>query len=301
MAGRNLVQHHGERGAHGPEGGTLYAGIPMELARDGKLSFLARSVAMYIWSHDEKWRQSASAVAGDLGMKRDTVSKALAELQESGWLVREVHQTVGPSGKPRVAWERWHLQMTNRRFTEEQIRELSAPDVPATRARIAGTCPPHGHGGAHGTGTVRAHETGTIGMQSGMHLEVHSSNATTDLDETGLESRSLSAEGRTETPNNGADGRSGSCALGGNGPTVPDSRGQEGPSCLEHPTETDGATKAPEGLVGLRPAADSWPLDYEDPFASEPVWRAEAAAREVRAARSLEPSTAGGPPAPPWD
>ena len=48
MANRNLVRHHGERGAHGPGGGTLYAGIPMELARDGGLSHIARSVALYV-------------------------------------------------------------------------------------------------------------------------------------------------------------------------------------------------------------------------------------------------------------
>ncbi len=150
MASRNLVQHHGERGgAHGPGGGKLYAGIPTELARDGKLSYLARSVAMYVWSHDEKWQQSASAVAGDLSMDRGSVGKALAELQERGWLVREVHQIVGPSGKPRTAWERWHLQMTNRPFTPpDEIRELSTPsDVRATPAPSTQTCGPHPHGG----------------------------------------------------------------------------------------------------------------------------------------------------------
>src|SRR4051794_37570453 len=124
MPGRNLVQHHGERGDHGPGGGKLYAGIPIELARDGKLSYLARSVAMYVWSHDERWQQSASAVADALGMDRGTVGKALAELQDHGWMAREVHRIVGPSGKPRTAWERWHLQMSNRPFTPDQIREL---------------------------------------------------------------------------------------------------------------------------------------------------------------------------------
>jgi hypothetical protein len=145
MANLTLFRHHGERGAYGPGGGKLFAAIRMELARDGKLSYLARSVAMYVWSHDEKWQQSASAVADALDMDRGTAGKALAELQEHGWFVREIHQTVGPSGKPRTAWERWHLQMTNRPFTPDEIRELSAPSdvrvIPAPPARGVRTAP----------------------------------------------------------------------------------------------------------------------------------------------------------------
>uniref|UniRef100_A0AB39U1H6 Helix-turn-helix DNA binding domain protein n=1 Tax=Mycolicibacterium phage Alyssa1 TaxID=3240801 RepID=A0AB39U1H6_9CAUD len=199
MANRNLVQHHGERGAHAPGGGHLYAGIPMELARDGKLSYLARSVAMYVWSHDEKWQQSASSVADALSMDRGSVGKALAELQERGWLVREIHQTVGPSGKPRTAWERWHLQMTNRPFSSEEVSELSRPsDVRATPAPSDQTCGPHPHGGADDTRTGGADETRTIEMQFRNAPEVHSSNARTDQDETGLWSRSLADAARPE-------------------------------------------------------------------------------------------------------
>lgn len=39
---------------------------------------------------------------------------------------------------------------------------------------------------------------------------------------------------------------------------------------------------------------------HDDPFASEPAWLAEAAAREERATR-LQPATAGGATASPWD
>lgn len=236
----------------------------MELARDGKLSFLARSVALFIWSHDEKWGQSASAVAAALDMDRGSVGKALTELQEHGWLVREIHQTTGPSGKPRTAWERWHLQMTNRRFTADEIHRFSSADVRVTPAPHSQTCGPHPHVRAGDTSTWGAGDTSTIEMQSGMHLEVHSSNAKTDLDETGFGGRSL--------------------AIGD-----------------EHPTDTEGAREAPEGLVGLQPPTAASAFD-EDPFASEPAWRAEAAAaRERRAASRPEPATAGGPPASPWE
>jgi hypothetical protein len=76
MPDRNLVQHHGTLGAHGPEGDTLYASVPMELARGGQLSIVARSVALYVWSQNEKWQQSAAAIADALGMDRKTVAPA---------------------------------------------------------------------------------------------------------------------------------------------------------------------------------------------------------------------------------
>lgn len=239
----------------------MYAGIPMELARDGKLSFLARSVAMYVWSHDEKWQQSASAVAADLGMDRGTVGKALAELQEHGWMVREIHQTVGPSGKPRTAWERWHLQMTNQRFTSEEIQELSIPsDVRATPAPSIQTCGPHPHGGAGDTSTGGVDDTRTIEMDSRNAPEVHSSNASNDQ----------------ETP-------PGSLAIAGSEPATEEHR----PVGLQ--PASAGSTATPE----------AWP--YEDPFSQPPIWLAESRQQEARAAEYLEPATAGALPAPAWD
>lgn len=201
MANRNLVRHHGSLGAHAPKGGTLYASLPMELARDPELSVYARAVAVYVWSHDEKWQQSAAAVAEAVGVNRKTATAALAELQDRGWLVREIHTA---PGKTRPAWERWHLQMTNRPFTPDEIRELSAPEgvrptdtlpgeVSATRTR---RCPSHGHVGGYQTDTIEVH--------SGVHPEVHSSSAI-DQDETGSQGRSLAVEG-SEAPE-GADGR----------------------------------------------------------------------------------------------
>jgi hypothetical protein len=179
----------------------LYTALPMTLARDGKLSYVARSVAMFVWSHEETIQQSAASVADALGMNRKTVGAALAELQEHGWLVREIHETIGPSGKARVAWERWHLQMTNRPFTADEVRELSAggdrhtdtrghqTDTPVDSGRVRETdtpesdvavtrtrgCPPDGHGGAY--------QTDTIGMHSRSALEVHDSSNATKGDE----------------------------------------------------------------------------------------------------------------------
>lgn len=282
MANRNLVKHHGlvddKRGAHAPAGGFLYAGIPMELARDGKLSYLARSVAMYVWSHTEKWQQSASAVAEALGMDRGSVAKGLAELQEHRWMVREVHQTVGPSGKPRTVREIWHLQMSNRRFSNERVRELSAPsDVRATPAPSDQTCGPHPHGGADDTSTGGVDDTRTIEIDDrDASAEMHRSNARTDQDETGLGSRSLAVEG-SEAPR-GADGR-------GSG----------------SPSQEAASSAAEYRPDGLQPATATG-SPFDGPFASEPARRAESAAREERAARYLEPATAATPwpPDDPW-
>lgn len=55
------------------------------------------------------------------------------------------------------------------------------------------------------------------------------------------------------------------------------------------------------GLVGLQPPTAGG-HQSDDPWACEtPTWVVEARAREERAARNLEPATAGGPPASPWD
>jgi hypothetical protein len=143
-------------------------------------------------------------------MDRGTVGKALAELEDRGWFVREIHQTVGPSGKPRTAWERWHVQMTNRPFTLEEIRILSEvpdSDVRATPAPSDKTCGPHPHGGTGGTRTGGADGTRTIEVDSRNAPEVHSSNASKDQVETDPFGRSRADEGRTEAPNDGAEYR----------------------------------------------------------------------------------------------
>ncbi|WP_181786626.1 helix-turn-helix domain-containing protein [Mycobacterium shimoidei] len=258
----------------------------MALARDGKLSPYARAVALYVWSHDEKWQQSAAAVAEAIGLNRKTVAAALDELQGRGWLVREIHYN---PGKSRPAWERWHLQMTNRPFTPDEIRELSATEgvrptdtltgeVSATRTH---RCPSHGH--------MDGYQTDTIGMDSRNAPEVHSSNARTDQDETGLESRSLAVEG-LEATGKVADSRSpkkgSSCEAASTLAAEQPANRQAVPS-----TATGGASEAPEGLVGLRPpTATGSPFD--DPWAEPPAWVAKARAREGRASQNLEPATA---------
>ncbi|MFQ6228855.1 MarR family transcriptional regulator [Nocardia sp. NPDC002869] len=115
------IKHYGELGADGPTG-TLYASLPMELARDRELTAAARSVALYVWSHTEKWKTSAVEIAEKLDMHRTTVSKALSNLQARGWLVRQPYGRTGLKQSHEV----WHIQLSNTRFTPEEVERLSA-------------------------------------------------------------------------------------------------------------------------------------------------------------------------------
>lgn len=128
MAQRNKVEHHGVLGEM-PSGKKLYASVPMELARDKELSPSTSRVALYIWSHGEDWDQSAKDVAENLGMDRGAVARALVDLQVHGWLIREI---VTRPGKEKPAGEKWHLQMSNTRFTPEFIAEIGGPESPGT-------------------------------------------------------------------------------------------------------------------------------------------------------------------------
>lgn len=110
------------------DGKKLYASVPMELARDPELSPAATRVALYVWSHSADFDQSAADVAKTLQMSRATVSRALADLQRRGWFIREI---VTRPGREKPTGERWHLQMTNTRFTPEFVASLGValPDL----------------------------------------------------------------------------------------------------------------------------------------------------------------------------
>ncbi|MEV0360291.1 hypothetical protein AB0H71_29975 [Nocardia sp. NPDC050697] len=130
------VKHYGTLGET-PEGARVYASVPIELARDKRVSTAGRAVAVYVWSHTEGYRQSAAAVVEALGMSAEAVRAALGSLQANGWLVRQPH--VKP-GNTRQSFEVWHLQMTNTPFTPERVAELSASvPPPADPTGKAGT------------------------------------------------------------------------------------------------------------------------------------------------------------------
>lgn len=194
MSKRNPVRHHGGPVGTNKDGTRLYASVPMELARDGKLTAAARSIAVYIWSHDAKFGQSRNDVADKLGMSVNTVGKALGDLQAHGWLVREI---LGRGA------EVWHLQMSNTPFTPDQILTLSGatgsetdlvPNTELDQKLIQ----------SDGTGSETDPHTGSeTDLVTGSKTDLRSSasrsaprsalrSSSEDPFETGLESRSLS-------------------------------------------------------------------------------------------------------------
>ncbi len=270
MGSRNLVKHRGlidgKRGALAQDGGFLYAGIPMSLARDVKLSANARSVALLIWSHDEKWQQSVADIAKSLGMGRNTVAAALSELEERRWMIREIHYKPGKKVERVWDFEIWHLQMSNIPFSPSEVERIK--DLPAPNQSRSNDIPaPNQSRGCSEPEQVPALNESTIGMQREMHLsEMHLSNASSTKDEQ---------------------------SFGGSALAVED------PEATEEP-EGD----RPSGLNTLQPSTAEGSA-FADPFCRESLRQreelaADALAREERAAELLQPSTAGGPPASAW-
>ncbi|NHU42579.1 helix-turn-helix domain-containing protein [Rhodococcus sp. A14] len=248
-----------------PDGTRLYASVPMTLARDGQLTAAARSVAIYVWSHDEKFSQSRNDIAEKLGMSVNTVGKALADLQAHGWMVREVHGRGS---------ETWHLQMSNTPFTPDRIRALGGARLDQKLIQSEGTGSETDLPTRSETDLPTRSETDLHRSRRRSAPEVHFiSSASTDQDETGHESRSLAVEGSEPTAEN-----------------RPAKSRQAEP---DPEPASAGATEAPEENrpIGLHSLTASAPVGVDtDPFASEPAWRAEAAASEERAARQLEPA-----------
>jgi hypothetical protein len=114
---RNLIEFLDD-----PSQPSLYSALPVGIARHPTLSPQAVRVAGYIWSHKEKFRQSASGIAEAIGMHRDTVARALDELQAHGWLVRYIYTKPG-NRKP--SYEKWYVQRRNVPLTPEQVAHLA--------------------------------------------------------------------------------------------------------------------------------------------------------------------------------
>jgi predicted DNA-binding transcriptional regulator len=253
---RNNVVHKGGRG--------LYSAVPKELARDGSLSAAARSVALYVWSHDQKWQQSRNDIAEALRISVHTATKALRELEERGWMVRNAVERT------------WYLQISNTPFTDDEIRKYSgrleqkllqsegtraetapptgAETAPPTRAifaphRSTSRSAPEVHDcrstDEKGTHTVvRPERADRRGADRARHQGILSGQRQrTDQDETGSQGRSLAVEG-SEAPG-GADGR-----------------GLEGPSQSE-PASAGSSAEPKARLSG--PDSDPWGGSASEP------------------------------------
>jgi hypothetical protein len=91
--------------------------VPSELARDKALTPAARGIAAYLWSHAEKFDQSAVSVAEGMGINRRTATAGLLNLEVRGWLIREIRFR---PGNKNPSHETWHRQMSNTPFTHAQ-------------------------------------------------------------------------------------------------------------------------------------------------------------------------------------
>jgi hypothetical protein len=97
-----------------------YTIVPNELARDPDLSPAARSIALYLWSHDDGFKMGTTSISTALGMRKPTVVKAMQELIDQGWLTRK--ECTGPKGGV-YAWQ----------YYANRSRRIKKPTQPDTQ------------------------------------------------------------------------------------------------------------------------------------------------------------------------
>lgn len=74
-----------------------YTTLGNELLRDERLSWKARGLFCYLWSHSDNFRFSIDKLASKAADGRDSTSSGLAELQKLGYLV--IERIRGPKGR----------------------------------------------------------------------------------------------------------------------------------------------------------------------------------------------------------
>lgn len=79
----------------GPE--NRFSLISHEISRNPEISLRTKGVYIFLRSHTEGWSMSVARIAEALGVSPDTISKAVNELEDHGFLIR--NQTVGGDGR----------------------------------------------------------------------------------------------------------------------------------------------------------------------------------------------------------
>ena len=74
-----------------------YTLIPNDFSRDKRVTPRAARVYLFLASHRDECRMTTRSMAEGLGMGRDTVSKAVRELEALGWAIRS--QQTDDSGR----------------------------------------------------------------------------------------------------------------------------------------------------------------------------------------------------------
>ncbi|GHD68874.1 hypothetical protein GCM10007164_11110 [Luteimonas padinae] len=80
-----------------------YTTLGNELLRDARLSWKARGLFCYLWSHSDNFRFSIEKLTTKASDGRDSTASGLAELQKLGYLV--IERVRGPKGRfIRATW-----------------------------------------------------------------------------------------------------------------------------------------------------------------------------------------------------
>jgi len=231
-------------------------------------------VLMSIFDHSDAYGRNShpglKLLMAETGYSKSAISEALKALQVRGWITQS-RRGSGVSGRA-------------------SVYEL-VPDAPS-----------------RSTGVDQLPEVGPVertSRSSGLDLvgPVEWTPSDPDIRSGSDPYRSDQGEVRF-TPNHQEDqGETGhgsrSLAVAGPEATAEDRPAKSRQADPDPEPASAGALEAPEESrpVGLQPLTGS---SMTDPFASEPVWRAEAAASEERAARRLEPATASHRIPDPW-
>lgn len=111
---RNRIRWIGQRPA------DQYAALPNELIRDHQLSWQARGIAAYLWSHIDGYEASANGIASESATDPKSIRKYLDELAAHHWIA--VRDT-GPTSRD------YYLHPA-RRLTEEEYAKAIGDEIP---------------------------------------------------------------------------------------------------------------------------------------------------------------------------
>lgn len=115
-----------------------YTLIPNELARSADIPARAKAVYIFLKSHRDGWHITTERVGKSLGLSKNTVSKALQDLELSGWVRRIQNRT--DAGE----FAGWDYEVLS--YPAQPGEEAADPDLPDTKNAVSQKV---GHGEPH--------------------------------------------------------------------------------------------------------------------------------------------------------
>ncbi len=179
---RNPIKRHGDL----PE--SHFTQVSNSLVREQELSNHAYRIALVLRSHAHDFQVSAASLAKTFRWHRDTVAKALRELQDARWLAVRRIQT--PDGN-RI-YDEYHVHLA-RQFTDAEMADLCRPltlagdAAPGTGSPPplyqAAPCPVVSHPPDHSEGTKEEQIEDQSEQKSEDHSSTHPTPAAMSLSE----------------------------------------------------------------------------------------------------------------------